>query len=180
MRAEKIQMLEVVKGLLKDQSFFLIGFRAMTVAEFSAFRAQLAAIGAQCHVVKNTLIRKASEALGYQEVADQTIVGATAIVTGSADAVAMAKAIKELIKATPDAAKKPRVTVKLGFLDGKVLNAAEVSALAELPPREVLLGQLLGLLQAPASGLVRVLNAKLSSIVYVLNAFSEKKKEQAA
>ena len=63
--------------------------------------------------------------------------------------------------------------------DGKLLNAAEVAALADLPPREVLLGQLLGLLQAPATGLVRVLNAKLSSIVYVLNAFC-KKKEQAA
>ncbi len=179
MRAEKIQMLEVVKDLLKGQSFFLIGFRAITVAEFSAFRAQLSESGATCHVVKNTLIRKASEALGYQSVADQEIVGATAVVSGSSDPVAMAKAIKELIKATPDAEKKPRVTVKLGFLDGKALNAAEVAALADLPPREVLLGQLLGLLQAPATGLVRVLNAKLSSIVYVLNAFC-KKKEQAA
>ena len=172
MRAEKIQMLEVVKDLLKGQSFFLIGFRALTVAEFSAFRAQLAAVGASCHVVKNTLIHKASEALGYQSVSEQNIVGATAVVSGSNDPVAMAKAIKELIKATPDAEKKARVTVKL-------LNAAEVAALADLPPREVLLGQLLGLLQAPATGLVRVLNAKLSSIVYVLNAFC-KKKEQAA
>ena len=179
MRAEKLQMLEVVKGLLKDQSFFLIGFRAITVAEFSAFRAQLAEVGATCHVVKNTLIHKASDALGYQAVAEQNIVGATAVVSGSNDPVAMAKAIKELIKATPDAEKKVRVTVKLGFLDGKLLSAADVAALAELPPREVLLGQLLGLLQAPATGLVRVLNAKLSSIVYVLNAFC-KKKEQAA
>ena len=179
MRAEKLQMLEVVKGLLKDQSFFLIGFRAITVAEFSAFRAQLAEVGATCHVVKNTLIHKASDALGYQAVAEQNIVGSTAVVSGSNDPVAMAKAIKELIKATPDAEKKARVTVKLGFLDGKLLSAADVAALAELPPREVLLGQLLGLLQAPATGLVRVLNAKLSSIVYVLNAFC-KKKEQAA
>ena len=179
MRSEKIQMLEVVKGLLKDQSFFLIGFRALTVAEFSAFRTQLAAFGAQCHVVKNTLIHKAAEALGYQSVAEQNIVEATAVVSGCNDPVAMAKAIKELIKATPDAEKKPRVAVKLGFLDGKLLSAAEVAALAELPPREVLLGQLLGLLQAPASGLVRVLNAKLSSIVYVLNAFREKKEHAA-
>ena len=179
MRAEKLQMLEVVKGLLKDQSFFLIGFRAITVAEFSAFRAQLAEVGATCHVVKNTLIHKASDALGYQAVAEQNIVGATAVVSGSNDPVAMAKAIKELIKATPDAEKKARVTVKLGFLDGKLLSAADVAALAELPPREVLLGQLLGLLQAPATGMVRVLNAKLSSILYVLNAFC-KKKEQAA
>ena len=180
MRSEKIQMLEVVKGLLKDKSFFLIGFRAITVAEFSAFRSQLAEFGAQCHVVKNTLIHKAAEALGYQAVAEQNIVEATAVVSGSDDPVAMAKAIKEMIKATPDAEKKPRVTVKLGFLDGKLLDAADVAALADLPPREALLGQLLGVLQAPASGLVRVLNAKLSSILYVLNAFSEKKKEQAA
>ena len=174
MRAEKVQMLEVVKGLLKDKPVFIIGFDALTVAEFSEFRGKLASLGAEVHVVKNTLIRKASEAL-----AQQKITLASAVVSGDADPVALAKAVKELTKSAIKEDKSPKVTIKAGWLEGQFLSAADVEALAELPPREALLGQLLGLLQAPAGQLVRVLNAKLSSVVYVLNAFLQKK-EQAA
>ena len=179
MRAEKLQMLEVAKGLVKDKPVFLFGFRALTVADFSAFRAKLAGLNAECHVVKNSLIRKAAAELGYKALSEAEIQQSTVLVSGEGDAVAMAKAITELIKDTIDAEKKPRVTIKLGYLDGQLLSADDVKALAELPPREVLLAQLLGLLQAPAGQLVRVLNAKLSSVVYVLNAFLNKK-EQAA
>ena len=59
MRAEKVQMLNVVKELLQDKPVFIIGFNALTVAEFSEFRAKLAALGAEVHVVKNTMITKA-------------------------------------------------------------------------------------------------------------------------
>lgn len=180
MRSEKIQMLELVKGLIQDKPCYLIGFGALTVADFSAFRAKLAAIGAECHVIKNTLIVKAAEALGYTGLAEQDLKGSTAVISGDADPVAMAKAVKDLVKDTVGEDKKPRVAIKCGYLDGQLLSAADVEALADLPPREALLGQLLGLLQAPAGQLVRVLNAKLSSVVYVLNAFLDKKKEQAA
>ncbi len=180
MRSEKLQMLEVVKGLLQDKPAFLIGFNALTVAQFSAFRAKLAEIGAECHIVKNTLVKKAAQALGYDELASsQELSGQTALVSGEGDAVAMAKAIKDLIKESVGEDKKPRASMKGARVDGQVLGAADMAALADLPPREVLLGQLLGLLQAPAGQMVRVLNAKLSSVVYVLNAFL-KKKEQAA
>ncbi len=179
MRAEKLQMLKVVEGLLQDKPAYLIGFKALTVAEFSAFRAKLAEIGGECHVVKNSLLRKAAASLGYTQLAEQEIANNTALVSGNCDPVALAKAVMDLIKETLDADKKPRVTVKCGQLDGQFLAAADVAALAELPPREALLGQLLGLLQAPAGQLVRVLNAKVSSVVYVLNAFLQKK-EQAA
>ena len=179
MRSEKLQMLEVVKGLLQDKPALLIGFDALTVAQFSAFRAKLAEIGAECHIVKNTLVKKAAKALGYDELASQELSGQTALVSGEGDAVAMAKAIKDLIKESVGEDKKPRASMKGARVDGQVLGAVDMAALADLPPREVLLGQLLGLLQAPAGQMVRVLNAKLSSVVYVLNAFL-KKKEQAA
>ena len=179
MRAEKLQMLEVAKGLIQGKPVFLFGFRALTVADFMAFRAKLETLNAECHVVKNSLIRKAAEALGMDALAKVEIQGSTVLVSGSGDPVAMAKAVTDLIKDTIDAEKKPKVAIKLGYLDGQLLSADDVKQLAELPPREVLLAQLLGLLQAPASQLVRVLNAKLSSVVYVLNAFLNKK-EQAA
>jgi len=180
MRSEKFQMLEAVKEMEKANAFFVIGFKALTVAEFSKFRVALAAIGAKCHVVKNSLIRKAAESLNSEKLAAENLTGASAVVYGNDDAVAIAKAITDLIKDTPDAEKKPRVAIKCGLLEGQFLSSAEVAQLATLPPREVLLAQLLGLLQAPASQLVRVLNAKVSSIVYVLNAFLEKQKEQSA
>lgn len=179
-RSEKIHALELIKGLMADKPLFLIGFRNLTVAEFSKFRKELAALGVECHVVKNSLILQAAEGLGYKELASQNMTLSTALVSGNGDPVAMAKAIKTLIGDTLDADKKPRVTVRCGQVDGQFLSAADAVAMAELPPREALLGQLLGLLQAPAGQLVRVLNAKLSSVVYVLNAFLDKKKEQAA
>lgn len=179
MRAEKVQMLNVVKELLQDKPVFIIGFNALTVAEFSEFRAKLAVLGAEVHVVKNTMITKAAEALGYEALAAQKLSLASAVVSGDADPVALAKAVKELSKTAIAEDKSPKVTIKLGWLDGQLLSGADVVALADLPPREALLGQLLGLLQAPAGQLVRVLNAKLSSVVYVLNAFLQKK-EQAA
>ena len=89
------------------------------------------------------------------------------------DAVQMAKLVREFAKS------KEQVKVKCGMLDGNLLKPAEVDALADLPSREVLLAQLLGLLQAPGSQLVRVLNAKVASIVYVLDAYC-KSKEQVA
>ena len=75
MRAEKVQMLNVVKELLQDKPVFIIGFNALTVAEFSEFRAKLAALGAEVHVVKNTMITKAAEALGYEALAAQKLRG---------------------------------------------------------------------------------------------------------
>lgn len=180
MRAEKLQMLKVVEGLLRDKPAYLIGFTTLTVADFSAFRAKLAELGAEVHVVKNSVVRKAASALGYEKLASEEISNSTALVSGNVDPVALAKAVKNLIQDTIGEDKKPRVTVKCGQLGSDFLTAADVLALAELPPREALLGQLLGLLQAPAGQLVRVLNAKLSSVVYVLNAFLDKKKEQAA
>jgi large subunit ribosomal protein L10 len=86
----------------------------------------------------------------------------------------MAKAVRDFIKEQKD-----KISVKWGYVEGVVVSVDEVQSLADLPPREVLLSQLLGLLEAPSGQLVRVLNAKVSSVVYVLNAFLNKK-EQAA
>ena len=77
-------MLNVVKELLQDKPVFIIGFNALTVAEFSEFRAKLAALGAEVHVVKNTMITKAAEALGYEALAAQKLSLASAVVSGDA------------------------------------------------------------------------------------------------
>ena len=92
----------------------------------------------------------------------------TAIVYGSGDCSAVAKIINEFGK------KNEAVKAKGGYLDSKVLRSADVAALADLPAKPVLQAMLLGVMQAPARNLVTVLNAKVATIVNVINAYKDK------
>jgi large subunit ribosomal protein L10 len=174
MRAEKVQIIQEIKGLIENKPFFLITYKGLTTAQLSSFRAILAESGSECHIVPNNLFRQAAKQLNLDAVYAAELAGDTALVSGSSDPVALAKAIRDFAKTQAD-----KVKLKLGFVEGTLISSEEAIALADMPPREVLQAQLLGLLQAPAGQLVRVLNAKVSSIVYVLNAFLGKK-EQAA
>lgn len=174
LRAEKIQLGQMIEGLLKDRPAILISYQGLTANVFNEFRGKLAAVNAECHVVQNTLVKKAAEHLGLAGLANAELDHDTALISGDCDAVAMAKAVREFAKG------KDQVKVKYGVLDGNLLSDKDVEALADLPSREVLLAQLLGLLQAPGSQLVRVLNAKIASIVYVLDAIAKKKEEAVA
>ncbi|MFA6815154.1 MAG: 50S ribosomal protein L10 [Lentisphaeria bacterium] len=176
MRAEKNQIVQEILGLIENKPIILIRFTGLTAAKFGSFRTTLADLSAECHVVPNKLILKAAEKAGITCLAEQSFKGETVLVSGDCDPVAMAKAVNVFVKAKEN---KDLVNIRLGVVEGQLLNSEDVSAFAELPPREVLLAQLLGLLEAPAGQLVRVLNAKVSSVVYVLNAFLNKK-EQAA
>jgi len=75
--------------------------------------------------------------------------------------------------------KHEEAAVKVAVVEGTAIGPADVKQLADLPPKEVLQAQLLGLLQAPAGQLVRVLNAKVASVVYVITAYLNKKEEAA-
>lgn len=174
MRAEKVQIVQEIKGLMDSKPFILISYKGLKAAVLSSFRAKLSALGAECHIVPNKLVRCAAKELNLEAVAVSELSGDTAMVSGSCDPVALAKIIRDFVKE-----QKEKISVKWGYVEGTLVNAEEVKALSDLPSREVLLSQLLGLLEAPAGQLVRVLNAKVSSIVYVLNAFLSKK-EQAA
>jgi large subunit ribosomal protein L10 len=174
MRAEKQQLVQDLQGLIGLSSgMFLIGYKGLTAAEFSDLRTKLAAVGSECHVVPNRLFERAATEAGIESLAEVGLSGDNALICGGADVAAVAKVVKEYSKAN---AKAP---IRMGVLDGNLLTAEQVVAVAELPPKEVLLAQLLGTLQAPASQLVRVLNAKLASVVYVLNAYLKKKEEAA-
>lgn len=173
MRAEKTQMVQNLKKLLSERPVVLISYKGLKAKVFNEFRGKLATLGAECHVVPNTLLRIASQELGMDGLANAGLSGDTAMVSGACDPVAMVKMVLEFAKG------KDQVSLKLSYIEGSALSGNDTRALADLPPREVLLAQLLGLLQAPGSQLVRVLNAKVASIVYVLDAFC-KKNEQVA
>ncbi|MGI6354929.1 MAG: 50S ribosomal protein L10 [Lentisphaerae bacterium] len=175
MRPEKKQMVQEVMGLIDNRPFILITYKGLKANVFNAFRAKLSepSLNAACRVVPNTLLRIAAKQVGLDALADTAITGDTALISGSDDPVALAKAVREFAKG------REEVKVKLSVVEGAMLSEADTYALADLPSREVLLAQVLGLLQAPAGQLARVLNAKVASIVYVLNDYCTKKGQVA-
>ncbi len=174
MRVEKEQLSAYVGQLVKDSDcLFFISYKGLKVAELKELRGQLSKVQANCQVLKNTYIRRGLVQNQVALPADYQLQGDTAVVYGSSDAAAVAKVIRDFSK-THD-----KVKMKGGVLEGSLLAPASALAVADLPPREVLLAQLLGLLQAPMRQLLGVLNAKTASVVYVLQAYADQKAKQA-
>lgn len=143
---------------------FVVDYTGLTVDKFSELRKRLRGTGAEVHVYKNRLVKKATERAGFPVEIGASLKGQTAVITGEKDVCAAAKVMKTF----SDEFEKPQI--KAGIMDGKYLDAAGIKVLADLPTREVLLAQLLGVLQAPASKLVRLLNEPAASLARVLNA----------
>jgi len=167
MRPEKITIVEDLQAKLNASPFVIVtDYSGLRVEEFSTLRNRLADNGAECKVVKNTFLRRAMSDAGLPDVSAD-LKGQTAIVMGEKDVAAAAKVLKTFV------GEFKKLEIKLGVVDKMVLNSDQVNAIADLPSREVLLGQLLGVLQAPAGALVRLLNEPAASLARVLNAKAE-------
>jgi large subunit ribosomal protein L10 len=167
MRPEKATIVSDLSEKLKGSPFILVtDYQKMNVNHFGELRNRLAANGAEVHVVKNSFLKRAMTDSGLPDVGDK-LTGQTAVVTGEKDAAPIAKILKTF------AAEFKIAALKIGVIDKAILSTQEVEALAELPSREVLLSQLLGLLLAPATRLVRVLNEPASALARLLNAKKE-------
>ncbi len=168
MRPEKTNIVSDLSEKLKRSPFVIVtDYQRMKVADFSELRSRLAPTGAEMHVVKNNFLKRAMADSGFPDVSDQ-LVGQTAIVTGENDVAPVAKIFKTFATEFKIAA------VRIGFIDRAVLSTAELETLAELPPRETLQAQLLGLLLSPATRLVRLLNEPASALARLLKAKAEK------
>jgi len=168
MRPEKATIVADVQKTLKDSPFVIVAdFSGMQVKHFEELRARLDTAGAKIQVVKNTFIKRAAEELGLPNLND-SLTGQTALVTGENDICAAAKILKTF------ASEFERPTLKAGILDNDLLTADEVRALADLPSKEVLQSTLLGLLLAPATRFVRVLNEPGASLARLLQAKADK------
>ncbi len=164
MRPEKATIVDELQAKLNASPFLLVtDFSGLKVAEFAELRNRLADAHAECRVVKNTFLRRATTDLGYPDLG-ASLEGQTAIVLGESDVCAAAKVLKAFAK------EFKKTAVKAGVLDNGLLSAEQVESLANLPPRDVLRAQLLGLLQTPATSLVRVLNEPGASLARVLQA----------
>lgn len=174
MRAEKTQLVRDIQALMaSSSSLFLMGYKGLTAAEFRALRAVLATVGSQCHVVPNRLVKIAAREIGLAELGQADLKLDTALVSGGADPVAVAKVLRDYAKTHEEA------VMKMAVVERRLCTGVQAAALADLPPRQVLQAQLLGLLQAPAGQLVRVLSAKAASVVYALNAYLSQKQTAA-
>ena len=168
MKAAKSLLIDDLLTRVNASPFlFVVDYTGLTVVKFAELRKRLLGVGAEVHVVKNTLVKKAAERAGYPDELGDVLVGQTAVVTGTQDVCAAAKVMKTF----GDEFAKP--AMKAGIMDGKLLDSDALKALASLPSREVLRGQLLGVLSAPASTLVRLLNEPASSLARVLKAKAE-------
>lgn len=173
MRQEKIQLGKDIAALLTGSDFvYFVSYKGLKTAEMNAFRDKLYAAGANCHVLKNRVVRKVAEQNGLDALAAATITGDTAVVVGKGDASAVAKVITEFT-----ASSKEVLAPKCGYFEGAMLTPAEIKAISDLPSKDALRAQLLGLLNAVPTGLVRVLSAKAGSIVNVINAYKNKLEE---
>jgi large subunit ribosomal protein L10 len=172
-KEEKTAVVAQLAESLNRASIAVISeYKGIKAGESDDLRRRLRAAQGEFRVAKNTLVRLAIKNTKF-EALEPNLGGAVGLLLSYADPVDLAKTINSLRELGD------RFKVRGGVLEGKQLTAAEITALAALPPREVLLAQLLGLLQAPATRLARLLNEPGSALARLLDAIGKKGEEPA-
>jgi large subunit ribosomal protein L10 len=159
---------EIAADITASQAIFAVDYRGITVAQADQLRTRLRAADASFRVVKNSLTERAADAAGADQL-KPLLAGPTALTFVRGDAAAAAKAIADFARTTQ------LLAFKGGLMDGGALTAADVSAISRLPSREVLYGQLVGLVATPITGLARTLQALLTGLAVGLGEVLAKK-----
>lgn len=171
-KEEKAKIMEQYESwLAKSQAMFLVQYSKMDMKAVDDIRHKARQAGGEMHVVKNTIFGKILDEHGFEGkdfLEDTTLVG-----FAFNDASALAKVVN-------DASKTDFFKVKGGLLGKSVMSSKDVKALAEMPPLPVIRAQLLGVIQAPASKLVRTINEPARGLASVVRAHSEKEEAPAA
>jgi large subunit ribosomal protein L10 len=166
-RDQKAAVVDEIAGELeRADAVFAVDYRGISVSAAADLRAKLREADAVFRVVKNSLTERAADKAGAPEL-KQLLEGPTALTLVSGDPALAAKALNDTARALQV------LGFKGGLMDGATLTADEVLAIARLPSREVLHGQLVGTIAAPLSGLVRSLNALLAGIAVQLQQIAE-------
>ena len=167
-KVEKVKFLQTKFSDAK--AAVLSDYCGLNVQEMSELRGLLRDSEVEFHVVKNTLARRAVEATHLKPLAEY-VKGPIAVALTLDDAVGMAKVLTDYSK------KEPKLDIRVGIMEGRVLTAQQLAQVAALPSREVLLAQMLGAMQNPLSGLVGVLSGMLRQLLYALVAIKEAKEQ---
>jgi large subunit ribosomal protein L10 len=164
---------ELTERLRSAETLIVADYRGLTMPQIDALRGKLLENGARLSVVKNTLTRRAAEAAG----ADALLAllegpSAIAFIESEGDAAAVAKALS-------DSARETRVlAIRGGVMRGRQVSEAEIEALAKLPPIDILRGQVLGVVIAPVTHLLALLNAPVQNLLGLIDARIEQLKAQ--
>jgi large subunit ribosomal protein L10 len=170
-RPDKVAVVSEIVGKLADaQATFITEYRGLSVANLASLRRSLAAHGGEFKVYKNTLARLAAVNAGKPGL-DELLVGPSALTFVTGDIAATAKGLREFARANP------LLVLKGGVLGTNVLDAKQLEALADLPPRDILLAQLAGAFQAPLVKTAGLLQALPRNMAYGLKALID---QQAA
>jgi ribosomal protein L10 len=172
-KAEKSELIDDIHGrFAKAQMAVVAEYRGMAVEDVTVLRGKLRAAGGEFKVVKNTLAKRAAEGtalVGLKEYFD----GPIGVALGYQDPAPLAKALKDF------AGQQEKFKLRVGVLEGRVLDLAGLTRVASLPSRQVLLGRLVGQMQAPVSGLVGGLQGVLRKAVATLDAVAKKRTAEA-
>jgi large subunit ribosomal protein L10 len=157
---------EIATEIQEAQAVFAVDYRGISVPQAAELRAKLREADTRFRVVKNTLTERAADQAGA-EALKELLVGPTALAFVRGDAAAAAKAIADYGRATD------LLPFKGGLLDGETLDSDQIRAISRLPSRQVLYGQLVGVVASPITGLVRTLNALISGLALQLGQIAE-------
>lgn len=168
-REQKAATIEAIAAEIDQaEAVFAVDYRGISVPQAAELRTKLREADATFTVVKNSLTERAADHVGAESL-KPLLTGPTALTFVRGDAALAAKAIADYARATQ------LLPFKGGLLNGDVLEADQIRAISRLPSREVLYGQLVGIVASPVSGLVRTLNALLGGLAVALGQVQEKK-----
>jgi len=169
-RAAKTLVVEDLRERFeRAPAVYLTDFTGLNVKSITKLRRELKAVGAEYVVIKNRLAKR-SLAMTELPSIDEGLIGPTGVVFGYQDPVAAAKALSGFQKENQD-----RPGLKLGILDARVIDAGEVTAIAGLPPIEVIYSQVAGALEAPLGQAATVMAAKLKEMAGLVDALREER-----
>jgi large subunit ribosomal protein L10 len=159
---------EIATQIDESHAIFAVDYRGISVAQAAELRSSLREADALFKVVKNSLTERAADQVGAEDL-KAYLNGPTALTFVRGDIAVAAKALADYGRATQ------LLPVKGGLMDGAVIDVEQIRTLSRLPSREVLYGQLVGVVASPVSGLVRTLNALISGLAVALGGVRDKK-----
>lgn len=171
----KVAMLAEIKHSMERASIAISAdYRGLSVAQMTDLRRALRPANVEVKVVKNTLAAMAAEQAGRAEMS-QIVTGPTALALGYGDPIAPVKALTEFIRA-----RRLTITIHGGWLEGKVLDRAEIESLATLPSKEQLIANVVGKLQSPLYNFAGLLQASIRNFAGLVEARAKQLEDQAA
>ncbi len=171
-KEQKIEAVaQIAQQIEESQAVFAIDYRGITVSQIASVRAQLGDVDASFRVVKNSLTELAADKAGAEHL-KSLLEGPTALTFVRGDAAAAAKAISTFNRETD------LLPFKGGIMDGEPIEVEQLKIIARLPAREVLYGQLVGMIAAPVGGLVRGLGGLIGGLAVALGQIQAQRADE--